>query len=139
MTEESRSSRRPRRTQQAQRIEVREEPTHVRTLALSEAVYNRARARLAEELGEGDPQRVSCKLLLQQVRARHLDQLVAGLRVLGFGKQRIDSVRPRRTGQDTYAEFEQAAAELDVPVIALIRAGLALLAGTNDAAPEVPD
>jgi hypothetical protein len=108
-------------------------------MGLSEAVYSRARARIAEELGESDSGRVSIKLVMQQPRDRYLDYLVEGLKELGFQKQSIDSVRPRRMGQRTYEDFERAAADLEVPTIALIRAALALLAGTNDAAPNVPD
>jgi hypothetical protein len=129
MTQERR--RRPR-----QQIETRDEPTKVMTLALAGEVYKRARQRIADELGESDPERVPVKLVMQQARSRYLDRIAKTLKELGFRKQAIDSIRPRRMGETTYEEFDQAAQELDVPTIALIRAALALLAGDSRSAGE---
>src|SRR5262245_57739695 len=112
-----------------ERRRLRDEPTKVMTLALSKKTYDRARQRIADELGESDPERVPVKLVMQQARTRYLDRIARTLAALGFLKQDIDSVRPRRMGATTYEEFDQAAQTLDVPTIALIRAALALLAG----------
>src|SRR5262249_28349229 len=114
-----------------QQIEGRAEPTKVMTLALSSKIYNRARQRIADELGESDPKRVPVKLVMQQARSRYLDRIAKTLKELGFRKQSIDSIRPRRMGETTYEEFDRAAQDLNVPTIALIRAALALLAGDS--------
>lgn len=106
-----------------------QEETRVMTLALSRDVYDRARQRIADELGEADPERVSVKTVMQLARTRYLDHVAKTLKDVGFRKQKIDSIRPRRMGATTYSEFELAAQDLDVPTIALIRAALALLAG----------